>query len=80
MNRFRRLVKDPSRGIEYNQITHNRMVSRRMWDVDIAANPRLVKGGLDDGLVFIDVQNEVDKVNAEGDLINAYRSLVEGRS
>jgi hypothetical protein len=78
-NRFRRLMRDPSRGLEYNKIAHNRRVCRGIWNVDIAANPRLVKGSPFDSFSFIDVQAEVDKVNRENDLINAHRTLVEGR-
>ena len=79
MNRLRRLASNPSRGLEYNQIVHNRRVCKGIWNVDIAANPRFVKGSPFDGFSFIDVQAEVDKVNDENYLVNGYRSLFEGR-
>jgi hypothetical protein len=79
-SRFRGILDNPAKGMEYNNINGNRRVSRRKYSTDIASNPRLVKGGLDHRFLFVDVQAEADKVNSNGGLINVHRYLVEGRT
>lgn len=78
--RLRHLFHNPANGLEYNQISANRQVSRRIYDMDIARNPRIVSSKGPNGYLHIDVQEDMDKVNGENSLINTYRFLVEGRT
>ncbi len=78
LRRLRLFFDNPTKGIEYNQFSDNSGVSRRIYDADIARNPRVVKDSKGPhGYLFIDVQEDADKVNGENNLINNKRNLVE---
>lgn len=78
LRRLRRFFDNPTKGIEYNQFSDNTGVSRRIYDVDIARNPRVVKDSKGPhGYLFIDVQEDADKVNGEQSLVNAQRNMLE---
>ncbi len=78
LRRLRRFFDNPTIGIEYNKISDNSGVSRRIYEADIARNPRVVKDSKGPhGYLFIDVLEDADKVNGEHNLINSQRGLVE---
>ena len=77
--RLRRMFDNAGAGLEYNQFSRNRRVSRNIYDVDIASNPRIVKEG-PNGFIFCNVLDRAEMANSEGHLINGCKSLVEGRS
>lgn len=84
--RLRSFFNNPAAGMEYNKICNNRWVSRKIYDADIARNPRVVKepsrSGKSRGFrgyMFADVHAEVDKINDENHLVNNQQELVNGR-
>jgi hypothetical protein len=73
----RRILDDPSNGIEYNELQTNRRVSRRIWSIDIARNPNVVKNIRSD--MFIDVNDKIRKVNDKRDQIDGLSHRAKGR-
>lgn len=74
--RLRGFFDNPADGIEYNNFSDNWRVSKRVYDVDVARNPRIVKDSKY-GYIFANVQELADKANSENTLINSQRKLVE---
>lgn len=72
---------DPAKGIEYNKINTTYLVSKRIYDVDIARTPQIVKGksGGDYSFEFVDVHAEAVKANRLGTMINYRASRLHGR-
>lgn len=70
---------DPAKGIEYNNINTTYRVSRRIYDVDIARTPQIVKDNSGKGFGFVDVQADAYKANQFGTMINYRASRVHGR-
>jgi len=80
--RLRRFFSNPADGIQYNNISHNRAVSKHVWDVDIASNPRLIKDVSKvhkTSFLYVNVVSEAEKVNGQNISINGSNSLVNGR-
>lgn len=67
--------RDPAFGLPYNKLVENYMVSRNIYTVDIARTPMIVTNKLE----FIDVHNEVDKVNSGRRLLDQRRYKIGGR-
>ena len=57
---------NPSNGLEYNQINDTHHVSKKLWRVDIARTPQIIKS-----------MGECVDVHAEAYLANRYNSLVD---
>jgi len=70
---------DTVNGIEYNNINDNRRVSGRIYSVDIARNPRIVKE-LNNRYVRMDVLGKADKVNLEREFVELKVGKIKGRS
>lgn len=72
---------DPAKGMEYNKINTTYRASKRVYSVDIARTPQIVKdsGGKGYNFDFVDVQAETYKVNQYNAMINYRGSRVHGR-
>lgn len=72
---------DPAKGMEYNGINATYRVSRRIYSVDIARTPQVVKDSSGKGFSFdfVDVQADAYKANQLGTMINYRASRVHGR-
>lgn len=70
---------DPAKGIEYNAINPSRHVSRRIYKVDIARAPNVVKGSPKGGFTRIDVLGEARLVNNQRPMIDYYVHKAKGR-
>lgn len=75
MRRRRSRHSDPAKGLEYNEINGNYAVSKKIWGVDIARTPQVIK----DIGQHIDVHGEAWKVNQDNMMINYRAGRVHGR-
>ena len=73
--RRRAYNEDPAKGLEYNKINANHLVSRKIFDVDIARHPRVVK----DFGEWVNVQRLSDRANKERTLVDYKRGKIRGR-
>ena len=62
-------------GLEYNKINTISRVSKRLWSVDIARTPQVVK----DIHEYVNVQNEAWLVNSHSSLIHYKASKIRGK-
>lgn len=70
---------DPSKGLEYNEINPNKIVSRRIYRTDMARSPQVVKGSPTSGFIRVDVQAEARLVNYQRPMIDYYVHKAKGR-
>ena len=73
--RHRSWSEDPAKGIEYNEINETHRVSKRLYSVDIARTPRVIK----DMGEWVDTQRCAHRVNRDHSLVNYKRRKVHGR-
>lgn len=73
--RRRSFSEDPAKGMEYNGLNANYRVSRRIFDLDIARHPRVVR----DIGQWVNVQESADLVNKDRPLIDYKRHKANGR-
>ena len=75
MSSKRRLVEDPTNGLDYNKLSLNRRVSRGVWLVDIARSPYAERSLWN----RINVQAEAGLVNSQRDSLSPRERRVKGR-
>lgn len=73
--RYRSWSEDPAKGIEYNKINATHRVSKRIYSVDLARTPRVVRGIGE----WVNVHGKAAKANKDQPLVDYKRSLVNGR-
>lgn len=66
---------DPAKGIEYNKINPAYLVTKKIWKVDIARTPQVVRG-FDYG---IDMHKSGHKANRLNAMVNYCHRRVKGR-
>lgn len=66
---------DPAKGIEYNQINTAYKISKKIWSVDIARTPQVVRGLGD----RIDVHGEAWLANRMNSMIDYKSNKCKGR-
>ncbi len=66
---------DPAKGIEYNKINPTYLVSKKIWKVDIARTPQVVRG-FDYGM---DMHGNAYKANRLNAMVNYCHRRVKGR-
>ena len=68
--------RDPSDGISYNTINENRQISKKIWDVDIARSPVVVK----EIHSHVNVHNVARKANSHRSMVDYRQSKFRGRT
>lgn len=71
-------LNDPCIGLEYNKLAISYKISRKIYSVDIARNPRIVNG-LGAEFYSVDVLRKAEKANSENVLVNKRYRRIKGR-
>lgn len=66
---------DPAIGLEYNEINATYRVSKKMWDIDIARTPQVVRNFTDRA----EVHGECFEANRYNNMVNYRHHRVRGK-
>lgn len=66
---------DPGQGLEYNEINGNYRVTKKIFDVDLARTPQVIR----DFKEHVDVHGEAWKANRDNGMINYKAGRFYGR-
>jgi hypothetical protein len=70
---------DPGYGLEYNTLKETHKVSRRLWNADIARNPRVVGSGPNDEFLRKDVMKKKNRAHGKSGYVHYKQEKVNGR-
>ena len=66
---------DAANGLEYNKINTSQRISKRIYQIDIARTPRIIKS-FDE---FVNIHTQASKANQMNNMINYMQHKANGR-